>query len=918
MEEAEAKAAGGGIVRKNASAEAGFLLVEQLRKLECRDFEFYGHDLLSIFHSVDVTLHGKIHDFLVEGLGREQGQKVMAKSVATWKCLPLQFENTASYGMTVACRSVSGGATEEEERKDVEAEEGDADGEEKEEKKIHGAGVTRFVQEVTATSECRPFIVGTVQAVIREGDAVRLQSPSMRWWFVHEMRPSKGMVMLSSSLLSAAGTKPEYREVRLSSLLGCLVRREGVLSVRTLAMLQRDGGELDFQHRLICRPEEALAEGYVPGKDEHDGPGSRRLAMLFQMPGPDMRRSLAHMRTLVQEFPARRESTPAFSSSSSASGNLASSVSLQASLDPLAQMQAQAQAKAYMQRWEEAQRARQLVVQLDPFACVVPREKWLLLCRSLRTISRGGAELLPDFLALTRKAGREGLLRAGDCRVAWESLRPTTSADLPALSKARAYLKMRGAGKQAAFFDDEGRLRPEAMQADALSRGILEAASTYLADRSLVFLKQALQGTITVAATAALHLDEGAETVPAATYEHHVSPVGEVRTRYLGEEAALRAFLSAGDALLVRSRAREPPAWMQLLSVDLLFARLRVVPCAAPPLCWHPAHAQHGQACWLPLSRLWDVTVCRALPPAEPEADDEARGRHLIFVCPMPSPAEALAVLAALDRIPDKGKEEKEEEVGLGGKEKRVLNVPKGVKATTKATPPVRQGKFSVTALSYFTDAVVVSWTPLVVKPRSYVDSEGKLVTPIGPAPSTYTVEVALVSAPHNWLSVYSGSGLGCQISGLEPLCQYYCRVSASALPADQTGRPGGRPTDATDRRRAQTVLSTLGAPLPCCPAALSWEPASTPGSVRGLVALFDPSSDWVQPLPAGCFFQLEAQQPGSIEWVAVGRARTHRLWIAGPFSGKTLLLRTRVVNQIGQPGTSSPVAVVEVPPVPV
>ena len=933
---------------KHAASESGFALLSLLRKLDCRQHEFYMHDLLSVFYSVDVMLHRRILDWLVEGFGWEEGNRIMREALASWKCLPLAFERTASYGIVVVCRSG--------ESKDMTGEVcGDGDGADddtsdaKADTCPSSSATSKFITEVQATSESRPFVAGTILATVREGDMLCLKSHSSRWWFVFEMRRKVGTVLLSSRLASARGSKPEYKEVRLAALLGCMVRREGVLSARTLQQLQRTGLrlDLDFSERLICRPEEAAAEGYAPGAgDAYDGPGSRRLSVLFQMPGPDMRSSLVRMRALADEFSV--QDLPSAPSSSSAPGPGPPA----APLAPLKQMQAQAQARVYVQRWEEAQRARQLLARADPFAVVLSRERWLLLCRALRTVSRGGSELLQDFVQFTRKAGREGLLRARDCKIAWESLRPATSSDLPALAKARAYLKMRGAGKDAVFFDDEGRLRPEAMQIDALSRGILEAAATYLADRNVVFLRQPLQGTMRVAATAALHLEDGAETTVAATYEHfvdcEVDPGAgvEARTAYLSEEV-VRASLAAGDALLVRGAvgggeeydapSGKKQTWVQLVAVDLLFSRLRVVPCAAPPLCWYPQHAQHGEACWLPLSRVWDVTACRLLLPGALEEADAGvvrgfRGRHLIFVCPMPSPAEALAVLAALDRAPAAATliVVAPKSAPHGAKQTRFGQKKAGLRGTVATTTTVagsatassKQAKLSISALSYFTDAVVVAWTPVRLDPRAFINVRGEIVAPLAAECYVrYELEVALVSAPYTWLAVYAGRGLGCQISGLEPLSQYYCRITASPeIPQTDDFRRGGAPSASelyADQRRAQTVITTLGSAVACCPAALAWE-ATSSGSARGLVAVFDEAT-WVQqPLPAECFYQVEVALGGDADakWIPAGRTRSARVSIVGPFFGKSILLRTRVINQLSQPGTSSPVAIVTVPEV--
>ena len=565
--------------------------------------------------------------------------------------------------------------------------------------------------------------------------------------------------------------------------------------------------------------------------------------------------------------------------------------------------------------------------------------------------------------------------------MAWECLRPVTSADLPALSKARAYLKMRGAGRDQAFFDENGRLRPEAMHVDATSRGILEAASTYLADRNLVFLDQAPLGSTKVAADVAMHLDEAAFPVASATYDHYLvgSDAGakaDVRNVYIGVETA-RAYLTAGDAMLIRGTlgaeaqaqagigASKNQTWVQIISVDLLFARLRVVPCSAPPpLCWYlPSHRPEAlshegsadtPALWLPLSRIWDATVCRLLPMSDPSDAEARRGRHLIFVTPMPSPAEALAVLAAFDRKPDSeaaapgsGPEQAQQRGGgsLGRKSSLLLastkqksrrsSTPGGLPETVRSSQERGGGRFSVVALGFFTDAVIVAWSAVKVVPRPFINVRGELVTPTAQDCQVhYDLEIAHTSKPYEWLHVYGGNGLGCQVSGLEPLNQYYCRVTASAsLPQTFEFRRGGRPDEIEkaqelERRRAQTVVTTLSLAVSVAPTIGRWE-ASASGSARGLVTVFTKDAFFVPDLPAECFFQIEAslgppppaqsnnksdEDELDNNWFAVGRTRSSKCWVVGPFAGRTILLRSRVVNMIAQPGPASPVAIISVP----
>ena len=966
--------------------ESAFFLLSQLCKLSPHLHEYFLSELLIIFSSVDVLLYGKIVDWLSGTFGIVEAQRLVSSAMVNWAGMPLEIEETVSYGHIIACRC---GAPKpkgpEVEYDDEEEDDEDAYGKKSE----RGRPLPKFIEEVSATTAEQPFISGTILATIRVGDLVRLKSHSRLWWLLYEVRPASGTVLLCNKELRVRGNsggkqrepKTEYREVKLSTLLGCMVRREGVLSAQTLKYQRRP--DMSFQECLICTPKDAEKEGFVGANaDAYDGPGSRRVSVLFQIPGPDLRASIARMRALTEEYPAVQTADDAKGIINSNSSRKAAA----APVEPLHLMQHQAQAKAFVARWEEAQRARQILSKMDPFSCVLARERWLLAARALKTISRGGTELLPEFIQLTKAAGREGQMRARDCRVAWECLRPATSADLPALSKARAYLKMRGAGKSVAFFDDAGRLRPETMEVSPLARGILEAAATFLADRNVVFLAQFVDQS-KVSNDVALNIEAAALPVAGATYSHYLSAPasssssssaaagrskGSTRTVFESVET-VRAYLAPGDVIMVRGAVGEGPppssdpagslaaaaakgySWVQVLSVDLLFARLRVLPCAAPPECWYlpslrPEAVSHAgsadtPACWLALSRVWDCTVCRLLPMASPSDATLRQGKHLVFVTPMPSPSEALAALAAFDKktqaVSSSSSSSSAAPAAAVNQSLRasvVKSKAKGkgaaaVAAAANSRPGANKTAFSLATISYYTDAVIVAWTAVKILPAPFVNAQGVVVTPTAADLSVvYSLEVAHISSPYEWKLVYTGVGVGCQISGLEPLSQYYVRVTANAsLPQTLAFRRGGPPGVAArameqERRRAQTLVTTLGTAVPAAPSVHSaWEKSSS-GSSRALVDVFNPKRTILPPLPTECFYQIEVSlgaggastddddKGDNGSWAAVGRTRAPTCWIVGSFAGRTILLRTRVVNQMGQPGAASPVALVEVP----
>ena len=99
--------------------------------------------------------------------------------------------------------------------------------------------------------------------------------------------------------------------------------------------------------------------------------------------------------------------------------------------------------------------------------------------------------------------------------------------------------------------------------------------------------------------------------------------------------------------------------------------------------------------------------------------------------------------------------------------------------------------------------------------------------------------------------------------------------------------------------------MTTLGAPsILSVPTVTRWEKGTAKGSARGLVVI-NSNDD----LPPGCF-QIEASI-GNVESHDHHAAqelhrRAHRgneVWIVGPYSGHSVVLRARIINQDGQPG---------------
>jgi hypothetical protein len=80
---------------------------------------------------------------------------------------------------------------------------------------------------------------------------------------------------------------------------------------------------------------------------------------------------------------------------------------------------------------------------LDPYISN-NRDVWILVCRILKTICKGGTELLESFINWTKLVEPDGDLRSKSCINAWKLQRPVTNCDYKALTKARVFLRERG------------------------------------------------------------------------------------------------------------------------------------------------------------------------------------------------------------------------------------------------------------------------------------------------------------------------------------------------------------------------------------------------------------------------------------------------------------------------------------------
>jgi hypothetical protein len=284
------------------------------------------------------------------------------------------------------------------------------------------------------------------------------------------------------------------------------------------------------------------------------------------------------------------------------------------------------------------------------------------------------------------------------------------------------------------------------------------------------------------------------------------------------------------------------------------------------------------------------------MPPANP--DDISKGLYTIFITPMPSQHEALAILGHLSDVDIGGAITAETPASTGrgsgsGRKKFKEYVPKEARtAQAKALADERRaqagrlaapgtkslltGKAKVSAVRFYVDSVILQWVLNLDKGKndtglrkgSEGDLEKKEVIP------EFLVEIALINDPTAWEAVYRGHGTACQISGLKPLQQYYCRLTTVSHP--KIGY-------------SCVVVTTLGEPPSLViPTIKKWEKGTVKGSVRGLCCV--ETND----LPPGCYLQIEASLGNSQsndhhaadEWLPMARTRSTSVWIVGQFAG--------------------------------
>ena len=389
-----------------------------------------------------------------------------------------------------------------------------------------------------------------------------------------------------------------------------------------------------------------------------------------------------------------------------------------------------------------------------------------------------------------------------------------------------------------------------------------------------------------------------------ATLQGSAASTGKDKEKMLNDRVIssgeTEAFIAEGDIVYVedlspsihgasrrRTEAERSFVWLQVLKVDLLFARLRVKHVQAPPMVWllerqkmregqadgsgdgHKYGAQKKASVdsssaravsdehWLPVANLWNVLVSRKGP-------DEGSGpiHYLTFMTPIPHPGEALAVLGRLPRR-------------ITQKERRDRN------QQLCAIAP--KASCHVQILRATDNALLVGWTvqdggaPEMKNGRQVVGHTCAVLV----CPCLYEH-----SSRMPWIEVYRGGASACQVGALLPATSYHIKVVKLDAPSIAVHLQGA------GKISAHVMATTLASQPTMAPAIVEWAAGMKAGSVRVVVAVAgcDPTANvWddetrrrasaaaKDDLPPGCHYTLEACIParrafnpltkGPIQW---------------------------------------------------
>lgn len=229
--------------------------------------------------------------------------------------------------------------------------------------------------------------------------------------------------------------------------------------------------------------------------------------------------------------------------------------------------------------------------------------------------------------------------------------------------------------------------------------------------------------------------------VPSAIYSYDSDEAlslmgGEDKTRqrngHFEEVQETIACISPGCIICLQENSLSH--WYLVKKIDLLFARIQVSHCMAPPYPWISQSFVEDETKWISVSRLWFVLVCSRV--------DSYRGseRYSIFTSPTPDIQQSLSTLKSFSEL-----KLQDELFSIGSDERlRILHYDESnvVVGWEFALNEEKKNRFERQE-EYF-----------VVSIRESVDGF------VGP-----------------WVEVYRGDGKGCCISNLKSKSGYHIRL---------------------------------------------------------------------------------------------------------------------------------------------
>jgi hypothetical protein len=97
--------------------------------------------------------------------------------------------------------------------------------------------------------------------------------------------------------------------------------------------------------------------------------------------------------------------------------------------------------------------------------------------------------------------------------------------------------------------------------------------------------------------------------------DNNIDNYNDIENYFLWNDSTV-ACISKGNVIYYQlsSLPKKYSKWncCRVVSIDLLFARLRVVACPPPPYCWYPHHTLAPT--WIDVSLLWGKSVASLLP----------------------------------------------------------------------------------------------------------------------------------------------------------------------------------------------------------------------------------------------------------------------------------------------------------------